>query len=293
VCDGRRLVGVVVVGPWPELPRIQEVIDSRRRLSHRRIEAFTRSGLLWPGQQMGHVAEWPAGAMVCNCLQVDKKCLSRALHDGCATVEALSKATGASTVCGSCKPLLAQLVGAPPASVAAAGWKWLLIASVLSALLAMAISLVPAIPPAQTVQGGWKWEALWRDPFWKQVTGFTMLGLIVLSLAMSMRKRIRWLRVGEFGWWRALHGILGLFCVAVLVTHTGFSLGKNLNYVLMLNFLLLAAWGGLAGLVTALEHRFTGYVGLRIRRLWQWLHIALIWPLPPLLAFHVIAFYWF
>ena len=118
-----------------------------------------------------------------------------------------------------------------------------------------------------------------------------MLGLIVVSLVISLRKRIPWIKFGEFGWWRFLHGILGTLCLVVLVTHTGLSLGQNLNFVLMMNFLTLALWGGLAGAVTALEHRFTGYVGRRIRQIWTWIHIALVWPLPALIAFHIISVY--
>ena len=293
VLDGRRVVGAVIVGRNPEIPRLQEAVESRRRLWRGQIVEFERTGLLWPDSHSDEVALWPAGAAVCNCMRVQRGALSQAVARGCTTVESLAAFTGASTVCGSCKPLLAQLVGARPAELAAPGWRWLLAASLMAFLIATAIYLIPAIPAATTVQGGWKLEPLWRDAFWKQVSGFTMLGLIIASAALSLRRRIPRLRLGAFGWWRAAHGLLGALSLLVLVTHTGLSLGSNLNFLLMLNFLLLAAWGGLAGAVTALEHRFTGYLGRRIRQVWTWLHIALVWPLPALLAFHIIAVYWF
>jgi nitrite reductase (NADH) large subunit len=177
VLDGRRVVGAVIVGRNPEIPRLQEAVESRRRLWRGQIVEFERTGLLWPDSHSDEVALWPAGAAVCNCMRVQRGALSQAVARGCTTVESLAAFTGASTVCGSCKPLLAQLVGARPAELAAPGWRWLLAASLMAFLIATAIYLIPAIPAATTVQGGWKLEPLWRDAFWKQVSGFTMLGL--------------------------------------------------------------------------------------------------------------------
>lgn len=293
VFDGRRVVGGVIVGEWSELPRLREAIDSRRRIGRAQLNGFVKTGSLWPASGSELVISWPAGAVVCNCMGVSRGTLSDAIGKGCCTIASLAERTGASTVCGSCKPLLAQLVGASATETEARGWRWLLGAAGLSVVVAIAIGLIPALSPAVSVQGGWHFETLWRNAFWKQVTGFTMLGLIVFSLSLTLRKRIRKIRFGEFGWWRFMHAGLGLLSLLVLVTHTGFSLGKNLNFILMLNFLVLGAWGGLAGLVTSLEHRFSGYAGRRIRQSWTWLHIAFFWPLPALITFHIISVYWF
>ena len=83
--------------------------------------------------------------------------------------------------------------------------------------------------------------------------------------------------------------ILGL---VVLYLHTGFRLGENLNRYLMLDFVALAVAGALTGLIIGGErYTRTGYAGKRWR---QWLtraHAALVWPLPLLLALHVLSVY--
>src|SRR5205807_2243737 len=56
------------------------------------------------------VHEWPAEALVCGCLGVRRGALTEAEMAGCATAEELSALTGAGTMCGSCRPLLAELV---------------------------------------------------------------------------------------------------------------------------------------------------------------------------------------
>jgi nitrite reductase (NADH) large subunit len=81
--------------------------------------------------------------------------------------------------------------------------------------------------------------------------------------------------------------------LVALVTHTGFRLGQNLNFILMTNFLALALVGALAGGVNALEARLAGPSARRVRAVWTGAHIALVWPLPVLIAVHVIAAYWF
>ena len=44
----------------------------------------------------------------------------------------------------------------------------------------------------QTVQLSWRWDELWRDSWFKQVSGFTLLGLSAVGLLLvSARKRIR------------------------------------------------------------------------------------------------------
>lgn len=293
VFRGGRVVGAVVVGEWSELPRVREAVDSRRRIWAGQVNEFLATGLLWRTTHVDAVSLWPAGAVVCNCMKVTRGMLSKAMADGCSSWETLSEKTGASKVCGSCRPLLAQLLGEPAEHFAGRGWRWLLGAAALAVTIVLMLLVVPPLEPANTVQGGWRFETLWRNAFWKQITGFTMLGLIVVSLTLTLRKRLGAVRWGEFGWWRVMHSSVGLASIVVLITHTGLSLGKNLNFVLMFDFLALGVWGGLAGLVTSLEHRFTGYLGRRIRQTWTWLHVALFWPLPALITFHILSVYWF
>ena len=252
---------------------------------------FVRTGSLWPEEELGSVEAWPAATAVCNCTGVTRGDLGRALNEGCATVEALAARTGASTVCGSCRPLLAELAGASAPAEPARGWKTLLGAGGL-ALPAALLFLLVAIPYAATVQLSWQWDLLWRESFWKQMSGFTVLGLAVLLSVMSLRKRIRRFTLGDFPLWRVAHAVLGVLTVAGLAVHTGGRLGSNLNLLLMASFLGVVALGAIAGGVIALEHRL-GAGAVRLRRTWLWAHIFVAWPIPVLLGFHVLKTYYF
>ena len=294
VLEKGRLVGATSIGEWPETPRVQELVERRGRIWSWRRHRFSNTGRLWKGDTVLQVAGWPADALVCNCVGVRRGALSTACADGCGTVELLAGRTGASTVCGSCKPLLAQLVGAPSWAVGLPGLKLLAAASVIAALLVVAMLVSAPFGAAGSVQSFlWQVDVLWRDSFWKQVSGFSLLGLAFVSLVLSMRKRIKRFSFGEFGHWRAVHAVLGVMSLLALVSHTGFRLGSNVNLVLMLNFLALAAAGALAGGVTALERRLSPIAGKRLRSIWTGFHIAMAWPLPVLVGLHVAIAYYF
>jgi nitrite reductase (NADH) large subunit len=108
-----------------------------------------------------------------------------------------------------------------------------------------------------------------------------------------LRKRIKRFTFGEFGHWRAVHAVLGALTLVVLVSHTGFRLGHNFNFVLMTNFLALALMGALAGAITALERRLQPASAKRLRAFWTGTHVAMAWPLPVLIFFHVLMAYYF
>lgn len=293
VLEKGRLVGAVGIGAWTELPRLQELVDRRGRLWRWRRQRFERTGRLWNDEAAGNVAQWPAEALVCNCVGVRRGVLSAACASGCRTVEQLAQRTKASTVCGSCKPLLAELVGQTLAFPPVRGNGLLITAAALALLLIAAIVWLKPIPFSESVQTPTLADRLWADTFTRQVTGFILLGISLLSLIFSLRKRIPRFSLGNFGWWRAFHATIGMLTLFALITHTGFRLGQNLNRVLMLNFLALVLVGALAGGVTALERKLNGLAARRLRAIWTWSHILLVWPLPVLIVFHVLASYYF
>ncbi len=107
-----RLVGALGVGDWPELNRIQQAVRERafvfpwqswRLRAHR--TALSRGGMPLS------VAQWPRAATVCNCTGVTRGQLGDAIAHGATSVEALMRDTSASTVCGTCRPLLQELLG--------------------------------------------------------------------------------------------------------------------------------------------------------------------------------------
>jgi nitrite reductase (NADH) large subunit len=195
-------------------------------------------------------------------------------------------------VCGSCRPLLAELAGAASPDPVK-GWSTLAGLSLLGLLAALAVLLAPAVPYNASVADAIAWDRLWRDGLLKQISGFTLLGLALLVSVLSLRKRLPGFALGGFDLWRLAHVGLGVAAVLVLVAHTGLRLGHNLNLYLMLTFCGLLLAGALGGAVIALEHRLPRSLARRGRRLSIWAHILLIWPLPVLLGFHVLKGYWF
>lgn len=288
-----RLVGVEATGPWADVGRVQEAVSSKRRLYPWQLIRFRKTGLLWPADAQDDVRQWPVTATVCNCTGVTRGSLSAAVAGGCTSYESLAQCTGASTVCGTCKPLVAQMVGETAEPVKAKGRATLTAVSIAALIIALLLTVLSPWQYAETVQGGWKPETLWLDGFYKQVSGFTLLGLSALGLLISMRKRIRKLSLIDYGYWRVAHSVLGGLALVTLLLHTGLSFGDNLNFLLMSCFVGLAIVGAVSGMVTAMESGSGKVVLGRWRRCSTWTHIALFWPLPVLLGFHIAKTYYF
>jgi nitrite reductase (NADH) large subunit len=147
---------------------------------------------------------------------------------------------------------------------------------------------------AGSVQIPIQWDFLWRDSISKQITGYSLLGLCLLTLGFSLHKRWSYLRqLGQFDWWRLMHIIIGCMTLVFLALHTGFRFGSNLNFALMVVFCTLVLVGALSSLVIALEHILDIRLGRALRAKSTWFHILAFWPLPSLLLFHVMKSYFF
>jgi len=289
-----RLVGGIVVGPNPELQRLQDAAENRRPVWPWRRERFLRTGRLWDDDDTTDPALWPAGTIVCNCAGVSRGALTSACQRGCRTVDELARETRASTVCGSCRPLVAQIAGLGAAAAEPApGWVVLLAVSLIALATTLAIALLPPASVGQSVEFARAYDAILTASAWRQATGFSVLGCAALSALLSLRKRLRRFTLGSFGWWRAAHAALGLAGLAALAAHTGFDLGDNFNRILMVDFLVLIALGACAGAVTALEARLDTRAAKRLRTFWTWTHVLAVWPLPALVTIHVLAAYYF
>lgn len=288
-----KLIGAVGIGDWPEARRIQEAFKQQRTISPWQKMWFRLGGKLWSDDSDGDIKAWPADAIVCQCNNISQGQLLEAVAEGADSVAALQTTTAAGTVCGSCKPLLTQLIGSTEPAAKETGWLTLLTMSLLAVLIVAAMAFTPALTVADSVlERGW-FEGVWNDKFWKQVTGFTLLGLSVIGLLMSLRKRMGWTVLGQFAYWRLLHGVLGAACAGLLIVHTGFHLGANLNQLLMLNFLAVLVLGASAGAVVAFSHKFNPMKTTAIRKFWTWLHTLVAWPLPILLSIHILTVYYF
>lgn len=297
VVRDQRIVGAVGVGPFPELPVIQEWISARRRIWPWNRRRFNAEGCLWETMESEDVSEWPAGSIICSCRAVTRGTLTSAWRGGGHNVEALTRETEAGTVCGSCIPLLAAIANQRlQPTVTVPGWRLLLGVSILATLLIPLLLILGPVSTAKSVQGfGYQLDLLWQSSFWKQVTGFTLLAVTALALLLSLRKRVARFNFLNFGWWRAAHGTLGLATIFGVIVHTGMRLGANLNLCLMVWFLTLNLAGGLTGVLAALENRASGSTQRMLKR-WRprltLLHIVFFWPFPILVAFHIAAAYY-
>jgi nitrite reductase (NADH) large subunit len=292
VVERGRLVGAAVVGHGTDAVRLHEAVTRRRAVWFWQRRRFVQTGRLWPHGAAADVAAWPKTATICNCTGVTRGQIGDAIRGGCATVAACTAATGAGSVCGSCRPLLLKLLGEAPRLQPAGGASVLAALGVPAAVFALLFFLPWNLPEAATRQSAWHVSELWRDAALKELTGYTLLGAGALSTLVSARKRWRLFERIAFSAWRVGHVALGAAALVLLWLHTGGRSGANLNLALATSFAGLLMTGAASSLLVANEHRF-GALATPLRRRSVWLHIALAWPLPALLAFHVLQAYLF
>lgn len=292
VINKGNLYGTLSIGEWDHTRRLQEVFTQQRRIYFWHLLRFKFTGNLW-GSAGDSVAQWPDSTVICQCNGIEKGTLLDAIATGNSTPTLLTRATGAGSVCGSCKPLLAELSGSDEIIEKEPASPSLIVVCLLAIMAAIAITFTPAMETSNSViTTGW-FENIWSDKFWKQVTGFSLLGLSAIGLLISLRKRFKSFNLGHFAHWRLIHSLLGLCCLSLLIFHTGFHLGSNLNQALMINFLFVLLAGAIAGSTIAVSHKLKPKQSRQLRNIWTWTHILLTWPLPVLIATHIFTVYYF
>jgi len=289
----RRLVGAMGLGNWPEFERIQEAVRKKRRVWPWQISAFRKTGYLWNENDTLQVSHWPENAIVCNCKSISRGQLTQCINNGAKSVNCLQEQTGASIVCGSCEPLVSSLLGEVTKISPQLAYRTLGILAVIVALAIAIHILFPAIPYSTSVQQI-QIDMLWTDPLLKQITGYTLAGTTLLGvLLLSIRKRYNIKKMGNLAYWRISHVALSLSALVVLVFHTGINTGSNLNFFLLLFFILASLVGVFASLLNAYEHKISLYRVKQWRGYFNTMHILTSWPLPVLLGFHITSTYYF
>lgn len=291
--DRGRLIGACSVGEWPEGIRVQDAVQRAVYLWPWQQRRFMKTGSPWPRDAGSSVAQWPSRAMICNCTNVNRGAITNAIREGCGSVAAIRAATGASGVCGSCTPLVEQLLGGSPARAPVRAWRALLVLAALTLVAATWALVAPSAPYAQTVQLDWNWNELWYHTAFKEWSGYALLAVSLVGTGVSLRKRLPELHWGSFHSWRMAHVVLGIAVVTILFLHTGFRTGSNLNTWLMVCFTLVLASGALFSWIIGSEHLLSARLGRELRRLSLWTHILVLWPLPVLVSFHVLKTYYF
>lgn len=164
--------------------------------------------------------------------------------------------------------------------------------SIVGGLGATAVLLAPRIPVPDRF-GPSLLHLLWFDELWQQWSGYLLLGFSGLGLLAMLLLKLRPVaRLGGGHWWRLTHVGFGLCCAALLFAHTGFRLGANLNAALMASYLAALAFGALAGIATngAPQLRRMG-MSAKLRSTLMRLHRAALYPLPALVAIHILIVY--
>lgn len=107
--DAKTLLGGVLVGDASAYGILRPMVGEALPGDALALIAPVGSGSAGAGFGVGAL---PANAQICSCNNVTKGDLTDAIADGCCDVPALKKCTLAGTSCGSCVPLLKQLLEA-------------------------------------------------------------------------------------------------------------------------------------------------------------------------------------
>ena len=295
ITQSDKITGVISIGEWKELAELQNLINQGAKLKSKEIKDFQKKGLLWPSYQ-STASQLSDGAIICNCMCITKGKIMQCMKEKPASLDDLCLKSGAGLVCGSCKPVLNELyngddgtseVVEPPRPS-----KSLLVGGFTGILFCLFYWLTPAFTYSHTVQNfHYSLESLWKDNLYKQISGFTMLTLLILILILPFRKRMKKFNWLSYEFWRNSHIIIGLIIILGSIAHTGLHFGSNLNMIFMNLFILLSLTGSLASLGIYKAEGPGRNATFRI--IFLWLHIILFWPFPILLGFHILSSYYY
>jgi len=287
-----KVVAAIGVGEWQEANLLQDEIKKKKTLYMWERLSFVKTGSIYITNSSS-VLDWPEDKIVCNCKQISRKKLSYAVESGCETLQALSHCTQAGTVCGSCKPLLTQLLNVAETSEEDENTaKWLKIGAAVAMVLTLLFLLLPEIPTPQSVQD-FSLYPMVIDPLMRQITGFSMLGLSVLMLLLSLKRLMPTMMPSSFIFWRGFHISLGVLLPLILFFHTGASMGENFNYIFAFIFVITLLSGSIAAFIIAQDILKPASFYRPFKSAITKFHIYALWALPVMVGFHILSFYYF
>jgi ferredoxin-NADP reductase/CRP-like cAMP-binding protein len=104
----RRIAEIVCEGEWRELGDALMMLLDGAELNDEAQRQFAEAG---------QFAACPAGrgagldALVCQCNGLSRRQIAQAIENGCTTLERLAALTGATGVCGGCRPIVEEMLG--------------------------------------------------------------------------------------------------------------------------------------------------------------------------------------
>lgn len=101
-----RIVSFIDCGAWEDSNDLLDLLIEEAPLSDSQTEEFSKTGH-FPIKQSNECRE----NFVCQCMQVPYDIINRLIVTHHADLETISKQTGAATICGSCKPIIQEMLG--------------------------------------------------------------------------------------------------------------------------------------------------------------------------------------
>jgi NAD(P)H-nitrite reductase large subunit len=113
VIRNNQLAGAILLGTTDTGSRLQRLFKSCETLSHPAVELLlngnARDALLEEGS-LADLQNVTDDTQICNCNEVPKGVLIAAIREGKCSLQAIGECTRAGTGCGTCQPLLNQLI---------------------------------------------------------------------------------------------------------------------------------------------------------------------------------------
>jgi len=283
-----RVVGAILVGESGlDISAFTDAVERQLAWSDTVARRFYKTG------ELPHGANIASDTVICFCTGTTYGKLTE-LRDASHSHDNITSQTGASLHCGSCAQRVAIITNntrssSTPASQPKALWS----ATSLAMLATVAAVSAYAIPFATTWQSPWRMvDVLWRGYVAKQVSGFLLLALMIAAFVPALSRRLqrndrRPQKLSLMSW----HLIAACSVIVGFVVHTGARMGYGLNAILGASFVATLLLGGLASLGWKYASRSQPLraVSANIRSL----HWAVLFPLPAIVAFHILKVYYF
>jgi len=170
--------------------------------------------------------------------------------------------------------------------------KVLLINSLIPLLLMLSVFFMGVAVPNSVEEQGFL-SLLLFDNFWQQVSGYTTIGLVILSLPLLINKRLKMLSFSSYDTWRIVHVIVITLSTLSFLIHSNFGLGDNFNFQVMFIFLITLVSGTFISLFIYLEHSIFDFILVKLYPIWVRLHIFLVSIFFVFIAVHVTTVYYF
>lgn len=101
-----QLLSVVSVGSWNDLDEIARLVYEKSFIHENQLTSFLQSGIL-----STQTSSFTKEGYVCICMQITYSQINALIKTGLTTLTDIAKKTGASTVCGGCRPYIMELLG--------------------------------------------------------------------------------------------------------------------------------------------------------------------------------------